>query len=93
MNVDGADEVSENLDLIKGGGAAHTREKIVNYAAKRNVIIVDASKLSARLGERWAVPIEVLPFAHGTTHAHLARLGTPVLERRAARSSAPTRAT
>jgi ribose 5-phosphate isomerase A len=82
VNVDGADEVSESLDLIKGGGAAHTREKIVNYAAKRNVIIVDASKLSAQLGERWAVPIEVLPFAHGTTRAHLARLGTPVLRRR-----------
>jgi ribose 5-phosphate isomerase A len=82
VNVDGADEVSDSLDLIKGGGAAHTREKIVNYAAKRNVIIVDASKLSTRLGERWAVPIEVLPFAHGTTRAHLARLGTPVLRRR-----------
>jgi ribose 5-phosphate isomerase A len=82
VNVDGADEVSEDLDLIKGGGAAHTREKIVNYAAKRNVIIVDGSKLSRRLGERWSVPIEVLPFAHGTTHAHLSRLGTPVLRRR-----------
>ncbi len=82
VNVDGADEVSDSLDLIKGGGAAHTREKIVNYAAKRNVIIVDASKLSTRLGERWAVPVEVLPFAHGTTCAHLARLGTPTLRRR-----------
>jgi ribose 5-phosphate isomerase A len=82
VNVDGADEVSEKLDLIKGGGAAHTREKIVNYAAKRNVIIVDDSKLSARLGERWSVPIEVLPFAHGTTRAHLARLGTPILRSR-----------
>jgi ribose 5-phosphate isomerase A len=71
VNVDGADEVSDSLDLIKGGGAAHTRENIV-----------DASKLSTRLGERWAVPIEVLPFAHGTTRAHLARLGTPVLRRR-----------
>jgi ribose 5-phosphate isomerase A len=79
VNVDGADEVSAALDLIKGGGAAHAREKIVNYAAKRNVVIVDASKLSARLGERWAVPIEVLVFAHGATRAHLASLGTPVL--------------
>jgi ribose 5-phosphate isomerase A len=79
VNVDGADEVSEKLDLIKGGGAAHTREKIVNYAAKRNVIIVDDSKLSTRLGERWSVPVEILLFAHRTTRAHLARLGTPVL--------------
>ncbi len=79
VNVDGADEVSAALDLIKGGGAAHAREKIVNFAAKRNVVIVDASKLSTRLGERWAVPVEVLPFAHGTTCAHLARLGEPRL--------------
>lgn len=79
VNVDGADEVSEALDLIKGGGAAHAREKIVNYASRRNVVIVDASKLSARLGERWPVPIEVLPFAHGTTRAHLEVHGRPEL--------------
>jgi ribose 5-phosphate isomerase A len=82
VNIDGADEVSEALDLIKGGGAAHTREKIVNFASKRNVIIVDASKLSKKLGERWSVPIEVLPFASGTTRSHLARLGKPVLRER-----------
>ena len=79
VNVDGADEVSATLDLIKGGGAAHAREKIVNYAAKRNVIIVDESKLSSRLGEKWPVPIEVLAFAHGATRAHLEKLGQPVL--------------
>ncbi len=77
--VDGADEVSDALDLIKGGGAAHTREKIVNYASKSNVIIVDDSKLSKKLGERRAVPVEVLVFAHLTTRAALAHLGTPVL--------------
>jgi ribose 5-phosphate isomerase A len=86
VNVDGADEVSAALDLIKGGGGAHAREKIVNYAAKRNVVIVDASKLSTRLGERWAVPVEVLRFAHGTTRAHLARFGEPRLR---AHSGAP----
>ena len=79
VNVDGADEVSEALDLIKGGGAAHAREKIVNYASARNVIIVDESKLSARLGEKWPVPIEVLRFAHEMTRAHLERFGSPVL--------------
>jgi ribose 5-phosphate isomerase A len=82
VNVDGADEVSATLDLIKGGGAAHTREKIINFAAKKNVIIVDASKLSARLGEKWPVPIEVLPFAHGTTRAHLEKHGKPRLRER-----------
>jgi len=79
VTVDGADEVSDALDLIKGGGGAHTREKIVNFSSRRNVIIVDGSKMSRRLGERWAVPVEVLPFAHLATRSHLARLGTPTL--------------
>jgi ribose 5-phosphate isomerase A len=80
--VDGADEVSDALDLIKGGGAAHTREKIVNFASKLNVIIVDASKLSARLGEKRAVPVEVLVFAHLTTRRALEAFGKPVLRLR-----------
>jgi len=79
VTIDGADEVDERLDLIKGGGAAHLREKIVNYASKRNVIIVDDSKLSKRLGEKWSIPIEVVGFAHGTTRQHLARFGAPML--------------
>jgi ribose 5-phosphate isomerase A len=83
VNVDGADEVSAKLDLIKGGGGAHAREKIVNYASKRNIVVVDASKMSARLGEKYPVPLEVLPFAHGATRAHIARLGTPKLRMRA----------
>jgi ribose 5-phosphate isomerase A len=77
--VDGADEVSATLDLIKGGGGAHTREKIVNQAARRNVIIVDETKLSTCLGEKRKVPVEVLPFGAKTTAAALARLGTPQL--------------
>jgi ribose 5-phosphate isomerase A len=79
VTVDGADEVSAALDLIKGGGAAQTREKIVNYASKRNVIIVDGTKLSAKLGEKWPIPIEVLAFAHPQTATHLARFGEPRL--------------
>lgn len=75
--VDGADEVTPSLDLIKGGGGAHTREKIVNQAAKKNVIIVDESKLVARLGETRPVPLEVLPFGLNTTLAALAALGQP----------------
>lgn len=77
--VDGADEVSAELDLIKGGGAAHTREKIVNYAARANAIIVDGSKLSERLGEKRAVPVEVLAFAHLTTERALRAFGAPKL--------------
>lgn len=77
--VDGADEVDPNLDLVKGGGGAQTREKIVNFSARKNVIIVDGSKLSAQLGMTWSVPIEVLPFAHLATRSHLEKFGTPVL--------------
>jgi ribose 5-phosphate isomerase A len=73
--VDGADEVSPGLDLIKGGGGAHTREKIVNEAARKNVIIVDESKLVGRLGETRKVPLEVLPFGLRTTLAALAHFG------------------
>jgi ribose 5-phosphate isomerase A len=79
--VDGADEVSATLDLIKGGGGAHTREKVVNFAAKTNVIIVDESKLSQRLGERRAIPIEVLVFGHLTTLRALHAFGQPALRR------------
>ncbi|MEI9953936.1 MAG: ribose 5-phosphate isomerase A [Pseudomonadota bacterium] len=86
--VDGADEVSDTLDLIKGGGAAHTREKIVNFSAKKNVIIVDASKLSRLLGEKRAIPVEVLVFGHLTTARALERFGQPVLR---LREGAPVR--
>ncbi len=75
LAIDGADEVSDALDLIKGGGGCQTREKIVNFASKKNVIIVDESKLSARLGEHWPVPVEVLAFAHRGTAAKLAAFG------------------
>jgi ribose 5-phosphate isomerase A len=78
VTVDGADEVDVRLNLIKGGGDAHTREKIVNYASQRNVIIVDESKLSDRLGEKWPVPVEVLLFGHHATARHLSKIGRPV---------------
>jgi ribose 5-phosphate isomerase A len=73
--VDGADEVSDALDLIKGGGGCHTREKIVNAASRKNVIVVDDSKLSRRLGEKWPVPVEVLPFGRLSTVALLGHFG------------------
>lgn len=80
--VDGADEVSQALDLIKGGGGCHTREKIVNQASRLNVIVVDESKLSQRLGEKWPVPIEVLAFGHKATAEALTRWGKPELRLR-----------
>ncbi len=89
VTVDGADEVDDALDLIKGGGGAQTREKMVNYASKRNVIIVDHTKMSRRLGEKWAVPLEVLRFAHLQTRRLLAQLGEPKLRPRPGGDGAP----
>lgn len=77
--VDGADEVSSSLDLIKGAGGAHTREKIVNFASRLNVIIVDDGKLVDCLGEKRSLPVEVLPFGFNTTLGSLSALGEPKL--------------
>jgi ribose 5-phosphate isomerase A len=82
MCVDGADEVSPELDVTKGGGGAHTREKIVNYAARHNVIAIDESKLVQHLGERFPIPVEVAVFAHAETARRLAAYGTAVLRLR-----------
>src|SRR6266571_8955452 len=63
VTVDGADEVSPQLDLTKGLGGALVREKIVAHASKRVVIIVDETKLVDKLGAKTAIPVEVIPFA------------------------------
>ena len=62
ITIDGADEIDPAFNLIKGGGGAHLREKIVAQASQRFIIVADESKLSEQLGSNWAVPIEVLPF-------------------------------
>ncbi len=80
LAFDGADEVSPTLDVIKGRGAAHTREKVVAAQARRFVILVDESKLVERLGTRWPVPVEVLPMAATPVMRTLERLGAmPIL--------------
>jgi ribose 5-phosphate isomerase A len=70
LAIDGADEVAADRWLVKGGGGAHTREKIVAAAADRFVVIVDESKLVDALS--WPVPVELLPFGLAAT---LERLG------------------
>jgi ribose 5-phosphate isomerase A len=71
VTVDGADEVSDGLDLIKGLGGALVREKIVAHASKKVIIVVDESKLSERLGDKVPVPVEVVPFAVDAVRAQL----------------------
>lgn len=77
--VDGADQVSRSLDLIKGGGGMHAREKIVNFCSRTNIIVVDESKLSEKLGIKAPVPVEVLPFGHRQTARTMMHLGEPTL--------------
>ena len=72
--VDGADEVTEHLAMIKGGGAALTREKIVAQASRKFVCIADASKLVPVLG-KFPLPVEVIPMARSFVARELVKLG------------------
>jgi ribose 5-phosphate isomerase A len=71
LTVDGADETDSELRLIKGGGAAHLREKIVAAASARMIVIADDSKLVDKLG-RFPLPIEVIPFGLEATRRAVA---------------------
>lgn len=75
LYIDGADEVNDTLELIKGGGGALTREKIVAAASKQFVCMVDASKSVQKLGVKFPVPIEVLPQARSYVARELTKLG------------------
>ena len=74
LYVDGADEATEHRQLIKGGGGALTREKIVAAGSRRFVCIIDESKLVARLG-KCPLPIEVIPMARSYVARQLVKLG------------------
>ena len=82
LAVDGADEVDDALNLVKGAGGALLREKIVAASAARLLIVVDESKLVTQLGERSLLPVEVVPFGHTPTARALERLGARVTLRR-----------
>jgi ribose 5-phosphate isomerase A len=73
--IDGADEVDPQKNLIKGGGAAHTREKIVDYLAAQFIVVVDSSKLVDRLGSSFPVPVEVIPMAITPVMRAIEKLG------------------
>ena len=84
LTIDGADEVDPDLNLIKGGGGALLREKIVAQVSHREIIVVDESKLSERLGTRFPIPVEVLPFGWRVVAQYLELLGATASLRRAA---------
>lgn len=80
--IDGADEVDADLNLIKGGGGALLREKIVAQASKRFIVMVDETKLSHKLGMNFAIPIEVLQFAVEAEKSFLESHGSIVTVRK-----------
>ena len=78
--IDGADEVDPQKNLIKGGGAAHTREKIVDALADFFLVVVDSGKLVEKLGSTFLLPVEVIPMAVHPVMQALTKLGgTPEL--------------
>jgi ribose 5-phosphate isomerase A len=89
LTVDGADELDEELRLIKGGGAALLREKIVASASKRMIVIADISKRVPNLG-RFPLPIEVNPFGLSVTHRQVEQVcdGKSVILRKKSDGSA-----
>jgi ribose 5-phosphate isomerase A len=82
LTIDGADEVDENLNLIKGGGGALLREKIIAQATKRLIIIVDETKISKCLGEKWPVPVEVIKSALNAEKYFLESIGAKTVIRK-----------
>ncbi len=84
LTIDGADEVDPQLNLIKGGGAALLREKMVAQASARVAIVVDEAKLSPHLGSNFALPVEVVPFGWGASARFISGLGATVSLRRTA---------
>lgn len=80
VTIDGADEIDPQLNLIKGGGGALLREKIVAQASERLIIAADHTKMVEQLGTTFQLPVEVVPFGHGATRHFLEQLGcTPTL--------------
>jgi ribose 5-phosphate isomerase A len=87
LTIDGADEVDPAWNIVKGGGGALLREKVVAQASLREVIVVDDGKLVGQLGSTRALPVEVLQFAWKPEEEYLADLGAEVGLRRHADGS------
>lgn len=82
--IDGADEIDSQMNMIKGGGGALLREKIVAQSSRKCIYVADETKYSNYLGEQWAVPVEVLHFGWKSTMKFIESLGATVSVRKTA---------
>jgi ribose 5-phosphate isomerase A len=89
LTIDGADEIDPDRNLIKGGGGALLAEKVVAYSSKRFIVIADESKLSARLCERFPVPVEIVSFAMNPVARVLTAMGAKVTLREGEKKAGP----
>ncbi len=89
LTIDGADEVDPQWNLVKGGGAAMLIEKVVAHASQKYCIMVHSSKLSSRLGEKYPVPVEIVPEALVTASRRLESMGARVTLRMATKKAGP----
>lgn len=91
VDIDGADEVDEALNCIKGGGGCHLQEKVVAFNAKTFIVIADFRKDSKILGEKWkkGIPVSCIPFARSTVEKAFTRMGYRPLLRMAAAKAGP----
>jgi ribose 5-phosphate isomerase A len=87
--IDGADEVDPQLNLIKGGGAAHFQEKLVEAFATQFVVIVDSGKLVEKLNLNFLLPVEIVPKALNPVSIAIAKLGGTAQLRMAVKKSGP----
>ena len=89
LAIDGADEIDEESNLIKGGGAALLREKIVAYNSKIFVIVADSSKAVKTLGTKFPLPVEIIPEAYVPIKKALEKTGAKVVIREGVRKCGP----
>lgn len=86
LTIDGADEIDDAFQMVKGGGGALLREKVVASISRREVIVVGPDKLVKKLGSTFPLPVEVVPFARSTVERRLRALGAlPTLRAREGR--------
>lgn len=89
LAIDGADEIDPENHLIKGGGAAHLLEKIVEYNSKELVIVADESKSVAHMGTRFPLPVEIVPGARRAVEKELKKIGAKSVLREGLRKCGP----